>query len=412
MPVPYTLWGILAGLTSEPNPAVFRGANLLLHGVNSFLVLLLLQRWPGFLSRSLLASLLGALLFLVHPTKIEAVVWISATKDLLAAFFALAALNLFLNVRAPGSTQGPTPWKAIVWTYVAIVLAGLSKMPSLAVCLVLLGWDLLLLRTPKRQVVGFHLPLIALLIAGFVIQDARLGASSGVYVLPWLMKISLITSSVSLSLGKLMASTSFHFDYGHTPLLVARALSERFGIFWLMTIAVTVAPVLFLKRSRRPVSSAVFWSLGLAVILLIPTSGVAAFIFGGFSTVTDRYLYLPSIGLSLFFAYLWRAAEGMSAGRAKSLKGMLGLALVVFALLGFRQVEYWKSSTEILEHTAALNPESILAHEALANIYGRSQEPGAAERAALHRIYARQIIEASLPSEQASDAPTKSSGHF
>ena len=59
-------------------PAGYHGMNLALHAANAVLVLLLLLRMTGALALALVA-----LLFAIHPLRVESVAWVSERKDVL-----------------------------------------------------------------------------------------------------------------------------------------------------------------------------------------------------------------------------------------------------------------------------------------------------------------------------------------
>ena len=67
----------------------FHLTNMLLHLMNSLLVLWVLS----FLTKSFRLSLTAALIFAVHPLHVESVCWISERKDVLFAFFFLLAMG-------------------------------------------------------------------------------------------------------------------------------------------------------------------------------------------------------------------------------------------------------------------------------------------------------------------------------
>jgi hypothetical protein len=97
VPVTYTVWGVLAPIArlSQPgtlSPGVYHTFNLLVHVGSVVLVYALLRR----LTTRQWASAVAAGVFAVHPVQVETVAWASGTKDLLAAFFALAALKVYV----------------------------------------------------------------------------------------------------------------------------------------------------------------------------------------------------------------------------------------------------------------------------------------------------------------------------
>ena len=110
----------------------FHRTSLALHVLNSVLVIVLIyslfqQVWP--------AALLG-LLFGLHPLTVEPVAWVGERKTLLAAFFALWCLILY--VRYTRNAR----WRWAVASLVMYLLALLSKPTAapLPLLLLLLDW--------------------------------------------------------------------------------------------------------------------------------------------------------------------------------------------------------------------------------------------------------------------------------
>jgi len=76
----HALWGF--------NPRGYHLSSVLLHGLNSVLCLAVGRRLSG----SLAVGLVAALFFAVHPSHVEAVVWISSRKEVLSTTFMLLSL--------------------------------------------------------------------------------------------------------------------------------------------------------------------------------------------------------------------------------------------------------------------------------------------------------------------------------
>jgi hypothetical protein len=389
MPVPYTLWKVLAQFSATPQPWIYRLFNVSVHFLNSVLVFELLRRWPRKVTLGPAACLMGSLLFLAHPSKVEAVVWVSGAKDLLSGFFATVSLLVYFKIRKnPDSNAGVL--RSVL--YGAVLLAGLSKLPALAVCLVFPLLDLFEFKVGLRRTLSLSLPLLIGLAGAYWLQMVRLDADSQVYQLPLVQRISLATSTLWGSVYQLLAATQFHFDYGYSILATARAVAASPALPWvqlgLWMGVLGTSP--YWKRTL--IGALVFWPLLLCGVLLIPTSGLFSFGFSASSTVADRYLYLPSIGLALLAAILF---EDLAQRRWPQ---YLVLAFVLFkGLLCFRQVGYWRSADLLLEHTVQANPSSLLAHESLATLYLVSQDPSVQARARLHEMAAKAIQELNSP---------------
>ena len=392
MPVPLTYWGMLGSLTSAPEPWVFRAAGLIIHWLNSILVLHLLLRWPSQTEKapqSGLACLIGALFFALHPTGVETVTWIAASKDLLASFFALLSIHFFLDLRTPDGFKKRPQMVSILWLIASLVLAALSKVNSLAILLAFLWWDILLFKTRRRRILAWHGPLMMLLGAAFVFYRHRLVPQSWVPDFSILLTLPAAASSILLSLQKLTASGTFYFDYGVTPHLLLSTLGgSELGLGIAALISVLAIGSLF-AWSRIPWLEPYSWGIALAVILLFPTSGALAFKFQNYSTVADRYLYLPSVGIAMVVARLSLHAIG-ARRRAIWLFMIIG-CLCTWAALAYRQTGLWRDSRTLLEHTLKHNPRSQLAHEGLAVLDDQLPNGEGAQQAEIHRALSRAI---------------------
>ncbi|HEX9023178.1 MAG TPA: hypothetical protein VF799_04980, partial [Geobacteraceae bacterium] len=85
--IDYDLWGM--------RPAGFIFTNILFHTLNGILFYMLLRRIAG----ERVWTLPAALFFLLHPLQVESVVWVAQRKNLLAMFFFLAAVHLYISYK-------------------------------------------------------------------------------------------------------------------------------------------------------------------------------------------------------------------------------------------------------------------------------------------------------------------------
>jgi hypothetical protein len=248
-----------------------------------------------------LPALLGAGLFALHPLQSEAVVWISARNDLMAAALLLLALLLLRPVDA-------SRWRLGLGGALALC-AVLSKESALLLPLFLLSLDLAEHGRPRGwprhallwAAVGLHLAARSLAgvnaaasppAEGWRLLGAKLphlvATVGGLLAWPW-----------PLSVGRDLAS------WGLGPsALVAGLLAFALAVLGLL-----------LTRQRLVVVGLVWAAMGLAPsVLAVADKGL----FG------ERYLYLGLAGLGLALA---GAASGARVGRRR----WLGLSLL-FAL--------------------------------------------------------------------------------
>lgn len=120
--VSYLVTWMIAGA----KPWAFHLGNVLLHGANAGLVTRAATRWTG----SLRLGVGVALLFALHPTRTEAVTWISGRTDVLMLFFVLLALEAFVLFERRRAEGVQRAWLALAAGLLATTAAVLSKEPA------------------------------------------------------------------------------------------------------------------------------------------------------------------------------------------------------------------------------------------------------------------------------------------
>jgi tetratricopeptide (TPR) repeat protein len=130
---------------------------------------------------------------------------------------------------------------------------------------------------------------------------------------------------------------------------------------WLaMTVlGISVFIGLLLIRKRVPNiirSSLVFF------FALLPVSGIIPFLFQYYSTVADRYLYLPMIGIALLVASV------LATVRRTATVAVVGGWIVFLAVLGVQQLATWENSRTLYNHALKVNPNSFLSLLNLGNV--------------------------------------------
>src|SRR5437899_7793294 len=162
----YLLWGM--------NPVGYHLTSLLLHAANAVAfffvvcrILTLALPAPSRRSHALTAGF-AALVFAIHPLRVESVAWLTERRDVLSGLFYLSAILIYL--RASGRGERGRGW---YWLSVAVfVLALLSKSMVVNLPVVLLILDVYPLRRlggafgwwsePARRVYVEKIPFVLL----------------------------------------------------------------------------------------------------------------------------------------------------------------------------------------------------------------------------------------------------------
>lgn len=348
------------------NPFGFHLFNVLLHGLNAGMVFLLL--WQ--LTRSRWVCGMGAAFFAVHPVQTAAVAYVSGRKDLLAGFFLLAGINLFLRYRSR-----PRELATLIAAFVCFMLAVLSKEVAIVFPALLLLVDTWVeandsagkpaagsLATALWATIRRRLPLygsftvvagLALYWAVFINQASRMEGYWG--------------GSLETNIGTSFKLFAHYLKLSIFPHpLIADYTGDVFpistGLFEWATVLSILATVLFAAAGWRIFGRAPVAGVGLLffLIALLPVLQIIPF----HELAADHFLYVPLIGAAL--------AVGSGAGRlARGRRGAIfasGLAVAVgsvFLIATHQRNQTWKDRESLWSDTLSKAPGSYRANSNL-----------------------------------------------
>jgi tetratricopeptide (TPR) repeat protein len=287
--------------------------------------------------RRFAVGIAAGLLFALHPIQSEAVGYVSARADLLAAAASLSATLAWLRWRrAGGASLGAAP--------VALLAAALLSKESSA--LLPLFWligercvDSDDAAGSRRRVLGFNLPLVALVgaagLARLLLNLSREGGNR-----PGLPHV-LAQAEVQWRYFALLLWPRGQTLYHDVPRLLpsddARAWLALFGLFALAGAA------LLLVRQRRPAALALVWLL----LFLVPGAVLPLK-----DAMAEHRLYLPSIGAAIIAAF----AIGQLPARLG--RGLLLLILPLLAAATLARNRVWHSPVALWSEAARAAPRA------------------------------------------------------
>ncbi|ALM10410.1 MAG TPA: hypothetical protein DEB30_01630 [Candidatus Peribacter riflensis] len=333
----YQIEGQLFGI----RPGVVHATNLLLHLLNILLVSWVVFRLTG---RAWVTAGVTAL-FALHPLNAEAVLWASARKDLLSAFFFLASFGSYLVYRRNGRwlTYGAS---------LLLFLCGLfSKVSVAPLPFILLLSDWLerdSLRARWKEKIPFFVLGALFVIIAIVGKTEILGASD------LLTNVLLGMKSTAFVLWQLLVPVHFSILYPQQPL--READPWLFVASAAVVIALLGAAALSARRQR-----VLAFGIGFFLLLLLP-SFTNFFRNGSLFFSSDRYAYLPMLGM---LVPLFVALDGVLKGRDRlrwvATAGVIGVVLGL-AAVARAQVPVWQSTESLFRHVVSLYPRSALAY--------------------------------------------------
>lgn len=361
-------------------PAAFHITNAAIHFFNSILVFVVFAGMTGMLRRSAVV----ALLFAVHPLHVESVAWIAGRKDVLCAFFGLAATGAYAWYAArPGTGR-----------YIAVMVCfalGLMAKPMILtlpfVFLLLDFWPLgrmrargacaggklpvrVLFFSDNKKVLLDKIPLLVLVVISAVItyqvqQKAGAVASADIFPLP--ARIGNALTAYTAYLRKTLWPFDLAVFYPHPGM---PPVWQWAGAVSLLTAITGI--VFYFRRSAPWAAIGWFWFTG----TLVPVIGIVQI---GSHAMADRFAYIPNIGLYLIIAW---SVPALVTGRLGQRAAGAGAAIfiILMAVLAARQASCWRDAEALFRRTLAVTGDNVVAYHQLGKTLAKKGEYTEARR--------------------------------
>jgi tetratricopeptide (TPR) repeat protein len=318
----------------------------------------------------------SALIFAVHPVHTEVVAWIAALPDLEATFFILLSLLLL-------ATPGKMNWKRSLGVHGSYLLAILCKEPALMfgpLAIVFLhSVKIDRESTPTIQKILVDLPFCAIGLCYLGLRVVLFG------------KVAPVLQHPNLSWSQAIFS-GFSLIYDYARLLVWPAHLSAFHVFrpsnslgdlhvlaGVAISALAVAAILTLHRTTPAAAFAILW-IGVTLGPVLNARWMAA------NVLTERYLYLPSVGFCWLVGWWVVQAWDALARLSTPLRGLRIAFATLFAavaVLGsvktiLRNTD-WRNDLTLYTRTLETDPDAHVIRSNLGGVYfdlGQSERAG------------------------------------
>jgi tetratricopeptide (TPR) repeat protein len=351
-----------------PAAAGPHGMNILLHSVSAAILFLALQRMTG----RVWPSLFVAATFAFHPLRNESVAWVAERKDVLSTLFWMLGLLAYARYV---ETPGAKPY-ALVGACLALGLMAKPMLVTFPFALLLLdfwplnrlGHNWSALRRNLWPRVREKIPLfclVAMIAAATFISQSHSGAVDQTES-PLLLRFGLVIDNYGFYLAKIFAPIGLSIIHPEPTASVARTILPAL-------ILVGVTGVCLGQLFRRPwLATGWFWFVG----TLVPVVGIVRI---GHVLVSERYTYIPSVGLGLAIAWTL-VALAQARPRLQSAAVGLGATVVVACALVLRHdLPRWEDSTALFETAIRVAPHPVTYNNLAAHLLDRGEYERAIE---------------------------------
>ncbi len=375
----YVVWGL--------NPLGHHLTNIVLHSMNTFLVVLLImmllevarertsgQGGMGFLNDRTILVVGGGtgLLFGLHPLHVESVAWVAERKDLLCGLFFLLSMTMYVKYGVAGQNERDQRngffrfrdkhyWSAL--GFFSLALLSKPMAVSLPLVLLILDWY------PLGRISSFRsfrlafaekLPFAAMsLISSLltVVAQKSGGALSSTILVSLPVRLLVAALSVIGYLSKMLLPVNLIPYYAYPVQSTVSLFSPVYLISVILLLGITVFCIRVAKQQRYWLSSWLYY-----IITLIPVIGIVQV---GGQAMADRYTYLPSLGPFLIIALGVAWVVNFVAGKkVQSLTLVLVISVIAIGINGYlayatiQQTRVWKNSISLWSSVIAEEPHA------------------------------------------------------
>jgi tetratricopeptide (TPR) repeat protein len=332
------------------NPWGHHLTSVLIHAANGILLFLALKQMTGAPWRSLIV----AGLFALHPLRVESVAWISERKDVLSAFFGLLALWMYACFARESKAQGGRPklFYGLTLLFFALGLMSKSMLVTFPFLLLLLDfWPLERWRqNGKWRLVLEKIPFFLLVVpVSIAVYFAQKGGGQFLLRFPLGFRLETALMGYARYLGKMFWPTDFSVLYpypDHWPVG---------GLLLAAVLILGMSVLAYVLRRQRPyLLVGWFWYLG----TLVPVIGLITL---GAQSMSNRYTYLPMIGILLLLVW---AVEDLSKRSRRRTVLMAAVAAVILGVCISRtrgEIVYWQNDATLWSRAVAVTKNNFMA---------------------------------------------------
>lgn len=364
-PLPIFTFAIEKALVGKDSlSTIIHTDNLLLHLVNVFLV----YRLVGLMGLSRWSALVVALLFGIHPMRVESVAWATERKDVLFGAFYFASLIQYAKYLKSANYGFGN--RHFLLAFVLFVFALFSKVQAVSLPLSMLAMDYYFKRPLNFKLLfekaHFFLGSLAMGLATIMLLKSEKTIDDTVLHYSFLEKIMVGFYTYMVYLGKCI------YPWAMSPLYPFP--KDITGVFYVTPLFFIASAVGIWYAYRKGWTKLVFgWAFFIVNYIF-----VSQIVQAGQGYLADRFTYVPYFGFFVILAALtegglFKAIGDSEQATEDSVDWKMKLGVVAYAAIlfftTFNQVKIWKDGETLWTHTINFDNKIPTAYQNRALIY-------------------------------------------
>ncbi len=360
------------------NPKVFHLDNLFIHILNSLLVFFILSIILNRISidnyKGAYISFFAALLFALHPFKVESIAWAVERKDVLFSFFYLLGMLLYLKYLKKKQLL------LLLLVGLCYLFSSLSKSQGITLIAILFLLDYVWKRVWNKNIIIEKWPIyivfgLIIFLFGFigghsaenvintnvmsyVKDDGLVYDPNNLISLPEPYKLFLLMNfRFWLFLLHLLFPVKMALVYPGFKII--QAVGWTIHLFPLLSIALLYFIIKNLKKYPVYIFATLFFALSLFPVLTLPGKGT--------NFLSDRYTYISSFSVLFIISYI--LIQKLSLKRSLLLFGLL---ILFYSVSTYSRVKLWKNDALIWEDNLSKYGDDVQPLNNLARYYAEN----------------------------------------
>ncbi len=327
--------------------------NLLLHLACVYLVYVIGLR----LGLTWMGSLILALLFGIHPLRVESVAWITERKDVLFGIFYLGALLQYIRYKDDNKS-----WRWI-WMTLFFILSLFSKIQAVSLPLSMLAVDYLKDKEWSWSKVTPKIPFFLLSLAFGVY---------GIMKLKEYGSISTVTDTTDFNLFQRLFLGAFSFIIYLVKWIIPFRMVPMYpypsAFPWYFYPSILIAPLTLwvMYRALKKGQKALFFGLIFFIVNIVFLLQVLG---AGQGYLADRFTYIAYFGLFFIIAYYADQYVRTNPDKQVIIVGAISFYVLILGFMTFRQGKIWQNSETLWSHVIDYYPNTTLPFGNRANYY-------------------------------------------
>lgn len=352
-PLPIWTFAIEKRIFGFEKPYFWHLNNVLLHLICVFLA----YRIALFLGIGWRGAFLTALLFGIHPMRVESVSWVTERKDVLFGAFYLAALLQYIKYKLD---QKSSRW---IWMTLFFTLSLFSKIQAVSLPLSMMAVDYFMDKKWDIKSILNKIPFLLLSLA-FGLY--------GIHTLKEFGSLATVEDTTNFNFIQRLFVGAFSFTIYLIKLIFPFRMSPLYpypnNFPWYFYPSMLIAPAVLytLYVSYKKEYKTIFFGLAFFIVNIVFLLQILG---AGQGYLADRFTYIAYLGFFIIAGYYLDNYLTENSDKINLVYSVGGVYLFIFAFMTFQQNKIWENSATLWTHVLKYYKQTTLPYGNRANYY-------------------------------------------